>query len=111
MNDLEKLLHYPLGDALPEPGRALEVAPGVKWLRMSLPFVLNHINLWLLRDEMDGPEGRVQGWSVVDCCINVPEARAQWEQIFENELDGLPILRVIVTHMHPDHIGLADWLC
>ena len=111
MNDLEKLLQYPLGDALPEPGRALEVAPGVKWLRMALPFVLNHINLWLLRDEMDGPEGRVQGWSVVDCCINVPEARAQWEQVFENELDGLPILRVIVTHMHPDHIGLADWLC
>lgn len=111
MNELEKLLHYPFGDALPAPGRALEVAPGVKWLRMALPFVLNHINLWLLRDDIDGPEGPVQGWSVVDCCISTPAAQAQWEQIFEHELDGLPILRVIVTHMHPDHIGLADWLC
>ncbi|MDP2370088.1 MBL fold metallo-hydrolase [Rhodoferax sp.] len=111
MNELEKRLHYPLGETLPESGGTLEVAPGVKWLRMGLPFALNHINLWLLRDEMDGPTGRVQGWSVVDCCIDQPESRAQWEQVFERELDGLPILRVIVTHMHPDHIGLAHWLC
>jgi glyoxylase-like metal-dependent hydrolase (beta-lactamase superfamily II) len=53
----------------------------------------------------------VQGWSVVDCCISVDAAKAQWEQIFANELEGLPVLRVIATHMHPDHIGLAWWLC
>ncbi len=111
MNELEKRLRYPFGDTLPEGGCTLEVAPGVKWLRMGLPFALNHINLWLLRDEADGPQGPVQGWSVVDCCIDRPESRAQWEQVFEKELDGLPILRVIVTHMHPDHVGLAHWLC
>jgi glyoxylase-like metal-dependent hydrolase (beta-lactamase superfamily II) len=107
MNELEQQLHYPLGDALPDIGRSITVAPGVKWIRMSLPFVLNHINLWLLRDEIDG----VQGWSIVDCCIHNDAAKAQWEAIFANELDGLPVLRVIVTHMHPDHIGLAHWLC
>ena len=107
VNELEQQLHYPLGDVLPAPGATLSVAPGVKWLRMGLPFALNHINLWLLRDEIDGRTG----WSVVDCCISIAAAKAQWEQIFANELDGLPILRVIVTHMHPDHIGLADWLC
>ena len=106
-NELELQLYYPLGDALPAPGATLHVAPGVKWLRMALPFALNHINLWLLRDEIDGRAG----WSVVDCCIGIDAAKAQWEQIFANELEGLPILRVIVTHMHPDHIGLADWLC
>ncbi len=106
-NELEARLHYPLGDTLPEPGRALVVAPGVKWIRMALPFALDHINLWLLRDTLDGREG----WTVVDCCIHRDEAKAQWEQIFANELDGLPVLRVIVTHMHPDHIGLAKWLC
>ncbi len=111
MTELELQLYYPLGDALPESGRCLEVAPGVKWVRMSLPFVLNHINLWLLRDEMDGPNGKVQGWSIVDCCIHQEGAKAQWEEIFAHELEGLPVLRVIVTHMHPDHIGLADWLC
>ena len=104
---LEGRLHYPQGDALPEPGRALLVAPGVKWIRMTLPFALDHINLWLLGDEIDG----VEGWTVVDCCISRDEAKAQWEEVFAHELDGLPILRVIVTHMHPDHIGLADWLC
>jgi glyoxylase-like metal-dependent hydrolase (beta-lactamase superfamily II) len=107
MNDLEQQLHYPLMDALPEPGRCIEVAPGVKWIRMSLPFVLNHINLWLLRDTWDG----VQGWTVVDCCIHNDGAKTQWESIFVHELEGLPVLRVVVTHMHPDHIGLAHWLC
>ena len=107
MNLLERELHYPLGDTLPQPGEAMEVAPGVRWIRMRLPFALDHINLWLLRDTIDG----VAGWTVVDCCISHDAARAQWEQIFETQLQGLPILRVIVTHMHPDHIGLADWLC
>ena len=100
-------LHYPLGETLPANGRTLEVAPGVKWVRMSLPFALNHINLWLLRDRIEG----VDGWSIVDCCIHRDEAKAQWETIFANDLEGLPVLRVIVTHMHPDHIGLAHWLC
>ncbi len=107
MNLLESELHYPLGDRLPGVGETVEVAPGVRWIRMALPFALDHINLWLLRDRIDGREG----WTVVDCCISRPESRAQWEQIFATQLQGLPILRVIVTHMHPDHIGLADWLC
>ncbi|MCB2016130.1 MAG: MBL fold metallo-hydrolase [Hydrogenophaga sp.] len=106
-NELEARLHYPLGDTLPPTGRALELAPGVKWVRMALPFALDHINLWLLRDSLDGREG----WTVVDTCIARDEAKAQWEEIFANELDGLPVLRVVVTHMHPDHIGLAQWLC
>jgi glyoxylase-like metal-dependent hydrolase (beta-lactamase superfamily II) len=107
MNELEQQLHYPLGESLPAPGTCLEVAPGVKWVRMALPFVLNHINLWLLRDNWQGREG----WSIVDCCIHHEEAKAQWERLFEKELDGLPVLRVFVTHMHLDHIGLAHWLC
>jgi len=114
MNELESQLHYPLGETLPPPGTMHEVAPGVYWVRMALPFALDHINLWLLRDEMealDGSDAKRQGWTVVDCCIDHPEARAQWESIFAQQLAGLPILRVLVTHMHPDHIGLAHWLC
>lgn len=105
--ELERALHYPLADQLPPRGGALQVAPGVKWLRMGLPFTLDHINLWLLRDRIDGREG----WTVVDTCIDHPQARADWEQVFASELDGLPVLRVMVTHMHPDHVGLAHWLC
>src|SRR5690606_9570590 len=74
---------------------------------MPLPFALDHINLWLLRDEIDGR----QGWTVIDCGIDRAEVRGRWEEIFEQVLDGLPILRVIVTHMHPDHVGLSHWLC
>ncbi|MEO7887975.1 MAG: MBL fold metallo-hydrolase [Polaromonas sp.] len=114
MNLLEQQLHYPFGDTLPASGATQEVAPGVKWIRMDLPFALNHINLWLLRDEMDDPDvpgAKVQGWTIVDCCISREESKAQWEAIFATQLEGLPVLRVIVTHMHPDHIGLAHWLC
>ncbi|MEO7241810.1 MAG: MBL fold metallo-hydrolase [Variovorax sp.] len=107
MNLLERELNYPLGETLPQPGASIEVAPGVRWIRMPLPFALNHINLWLLRDRIDG----VDGWSIVDCCIARDESRQLWDQVFQAELEGLPILRVIVTHMHPDHIGLAGWLC
>jgi glyoxylase-like metal-dependent hydrolase (beta-lactamase superfamily II) len=102
----EAALHFPLGEALPAPGRTLEVAPGVRWLRMRLPFALDHIHLWLLRDELDG----VPGWTVVDCGIADEDTRAAWRQILAQELRGLPVLRVLVTHMHPDHIGLAHWL-
>lgn len=111
MNAQESALRYPFdtaaGETLPAPGATLQIAPGVKWIRMSLPFALNHIHLWLLRDRWNGREG----WAVVDCCIDRPESRAQWEQIFAQELEGLPVLRVIATHMHPDHIGLAHWIC
>ncbi len=106
MNELEHQLDYPLGDTLPPLGTTIELAPGVRWLRMVLPFALDHINLWLLRERIDGREG----WSIVDCGISSDTTRAAWEQVFANELHGLPVLRVIVTHMHPDHVGLAHWL-
>lgn len=112
MNPLEHQIHYPFGDVLPPQGAAVEVVPGVKWIRMGLPFALDHINLWVLRDRQPDAHGTlVDGWTVVDCCIDSATTRAQWEQVFFSCLEGLPVLRVIVTHMHPDHIGLAHWLC
>jgi glyoxylase-like metal-dependent hydrolase (beta-lactamase superfamily II) len=102
----EHALHYPFGADTPAPGCKREVAPGVFWLRMPLPFALDHINLWLLRDADEG----LEGWTVVDCGVANDATRTAWETIFAGELEGMPVLRVIVTHMHPDHIGLAHWL-
>ncbi len=107
-------LNYPLGEHLPEPGTATEVAPGVHWLRMGLPFALDHINLWLLRDQGPDPQDPTrqrEGWTVVDCGIDNPPTRQAWQQLEAGAMQGLPVLRVIVTHMHPDHMGLAHWLC
>ncbi len=92
---------------MPQAGATIEVAPGVRWIRMPLPFALDHINLWLLRDNIDGREG----WTIVDCGIARDEVKVLWEQLFETALEGLPVLRVLVTHMHPDHVGLSHWLC
>ena len=107
MNALEAELTYVLGDTLPEAGTVLEVTPGILWVRMGLPFALNHINLWLVEDTVGG----VNGWTVIDCGIASDETRQCWETIFASHLKGLPIVRVIITHSHPDHVGLADWLC
>ena len=95
------MLDFPVA-AAPEAGAVVPIAPGVSWLRMPLPFALNHINLWLLDD---GP-----AWAIVDCGYAMPDTTALWERIFAEGLDGKPVGRIIVTHYHPDHIGLAGWL-
>lgn len=94
-------LQYPC--AAPGPHQASEVAPGVKWLRMPLPgAALDHINVWAIED---GP-----GWTLVDTGLQCDAAAAAWTDVLENVLGGKPVTRVIVTHMHPDHVGMAQWL-
>jgi glyoxylase-like metal-dependent hydrolase (beta-lactamase superfamily II) len=88
--------------APPAPGTLTEVAPDVHWLRMPLPFALDHINLWLLADGA--------GWTIVDSGLDTPITKELWERIFAEALDGKPVTRLIVTHFHPDHMGLAGWL-
>jgi glyoxylase-like metal-dependent hydrolase (beta-lactamase superfamily II) len=93
---------YPFAES-PAAGTVREVAPGMRWLRMGLPFELDHINLWLLED--------AGGWTIVDTGIGDAPTRALWETIFETVLEGRPVRRVVVTHYHPDHAGNAAWLC
>jgi glyoxylase-like metal-dependent hydrolase (beta-lactamase superfamily II) len=92
-------LKYPF-DAKPEPGQTIEVSPGIHWIRLPLPFQLNHINVWLLEDG--------DGWTVVDTGIASSAAKDIWRQVLANK-GGKPVKRVIVTHLHPDHVGLAGW--
>lgn len=93
---------YPFGKDVPDIGETIEVAPGIHWLRMPLPFSLAWINLWLI-DEGDS-------WTIIDTGMPTEEGRAAWRQIFADKLDGKPVKRLIVTHMHPDHVGCAGWL-
>jgi glyoxylase-like metal-dependent hydrolase (beta-lactamase superfamily II) len=92
-------LQYPWPHT-PAPGATIEVAPGVHWLSMPLPFALDHINLWLVQDE--------SGWAVVDSGIGNAQTRELWEKLFER---FQPVTRVILTHYHPDHAGNAHWIC
>lgn len=93
---------YPFGEAVPEVGETMEVAPGIHWVRMPLPFSLKWINLWLIEDET--------GWTVVDTGMPLDETKAAWRKIFAEKLGDKPVHRIIVTHMHPDHIGNAGWM-
>ncbi len=95
-------LIYPF-DSTPERGQALEVAPGVRWLRMRLPMpALNHINVWALEDGA--------GWTLVDTGMQTEDTVERWQSAFTGPLGARPVARVICTHMHPDHIGMAGWL-
>lgn len=99
-------LSYPYGPDESESnplGHTRELVEGVFWLRMPLEEGLDHINLWLLRDG--------DSWTVVDSGFDVPECRQAWHRVFSEVMEERPIRRVIVTHMHPDHFGLAGWLC
>ena len=108
----EHEIHY-ADLTIPTPGELTELQAGshsrggVWWLRMPLPFALDHINLWLVEDEAEGR----RGFTAIDTGVSTPETMAHWQTIRGSYFKGLPILRVICTHMHPDHMGLAYWLC
>ena len=95
-------LRYPQ----PEPpafGETVEAAEGVLWTRLPLPFRLDHVNVYLIEDGA--------GWAVLDTGVDTAASREIWEKLFAGVLRDKPLTKVIVTHYHPDHIGLAGWLC
>jgi glyoxylase-like metal-dependent hydrolase (beta-lactamase superfamily II) len=94
-------LRYPF-ESHPGPDEAVEIAPGVLWLRLKLPFRLNHVNIYLLADG--------DGWAMVDTGFGNDATIAAWETLFDGALSGFTISRVIVTHAHPDHVGQAGWI-
>ncbi|MEO9229796.1 MAG: MBL fold metallo-hydrolase [Devosia sp.] len=94
------ILRYPF-EGPPASGQSMEVAPGVRWIRMHLPYALDHINVWALEDG--------KSWAIVDTGVRTERTVATWRELFERSSDPRPIRRVFVTHMHPDHVGMAGW--
>lgn len=100
MNVAQRVIRYPF-DAPPEHGEATEVADGVLWLRLPLPMALDHVNVYALDDG--------DGWTLIDTGLDWKKGRAAMEAALGGPLSGKPVSRVLVTHHHPDHIGLAGW--
>jgi glyoxylase-like metal-dependent hydrolase (beta-lactamase superfamily II) len=94
-------LSYPFVEG-PAPDRAVEVAPGIMWLRLPLKGALQFINVWAIAE--------ADGWAIVDTGIGGAETQQAWREAFRSSLDDRPATRVFATHMHPDHIGMAGWL-
>ena len=98
----ERGLTYPFAGP-PTSGEAIRVADDVLWMRVAMPMQLDHINVYAVRDG--------EGWAVIDCGLAIPGTKDEWELLLAGPMGGDPVTRVICTHMHPDHIGLAGWLC
>ncbi len=97
---MTQTLHYPFPDA-PAEFQAIEVAVGIRWLRLPLPLALDHVNVYAL-DNGDG-------WTLVDTGMSSKRTKAIWQALLAAPLSGKPVTRLIVTHHHPDHVGLAGW--
>ncbi len=99
---MESNVDYILGARIPDPDAPIEIAPGILWIRLPMPLALDHVNLYLLEDG--------DGWMLVDCGLADPVSKAVWERLLAGPAAGRPIRRIVGTHFHPDHIGLAGWL-
>ncbi len=86
----------------PEAGEMVDIAPGIRWLRLALPFALNHVNIYLIDDG--------DGWAVLDTGVADLRTRTVWMDVITNRLGGRKLTRLILTHFHPDHLGLAGWM-
>ena len=102
-DDKEEALEFPF-DETPGPGELMPIDDKISWLRMPLPFQgLDHINLYVLDDG--------EAYTLVDSGLATDEGRAVWRKLFAGPLSDKPVGRIVITHFHPDHSGLAGWLC
>jgi glyoxylase-like metal-dependent hydrolase (beta-lactamase superfamily II) len=85
----------------PKPGQAIEIAQGVFWLRFALPMALDHVNVYALRGD--------EGWTIIDTGLKTKHTLTLWQKVIDTVLQGAPIANIIITHHHPDHVGLAGW--
>ena len=98
---MSSTLHAPYPEP-PPPGQIIEVAPGVQWFRLPLPYRLDHVNIYLIED--------ADGWTVLDTGLGTDACRNAWQLLLNGPLHGQRLSSMLVTHFHPDHVGLAGWL-
>jgi glyoxylase-like metal-dependent hydrolase (beta-lactamase superfamily II) len=95
-------LTFPIPVA-PTPGTVTDVAPGIRWLRLPLPYRLDHVNIYLIENQ--------GGWTALDSGLGTDECKDAWQAALAGPLRGQNLKSLIVSHFHPDHVGLAGWLC
>lgn len=100
-HDPAAALTFPF-DQPPAPGTLTEITPDVRWLRLPLPFRLDHVNVYLIRNGV--------GWTAVDSGLGTDACKDAWKAVLAGPLRGQGLASLVVTHFHPDHVGLAGWL-
>ncbi|MFZ5965264.1 MBL fold metallo-hydrolase [Thalassococcus sp. BH17M4-6] len=100
MDGAGDVIRYPWAEP-PAEGTATEVAEGVLWMRLPLPMKLDHVNVYALDDG--------DGWTLIDTGFHSRRTVGIWQRLLNGPLAGKPVHRVLITHHHPDHVGLAGW--
>ena len=98
----EEIIHFPISEP-PRPGMVKQLFDGVYWARMPLPMLIDHVNVYILEGAYD--------LTIIDTGLNVAECKSAWLKIIKNFFPKKPIKRVVLTHHHPDHVGLLGWFC
>ncbi|TFD47929.1 MBL fold metallo-hydrolase [Cryobacterium sp. Hh11] len=88
--------------AVPCDGELTPIAPGIAWGRLPLHYAPHHVNIYVLDDG--------DGWLVVDTGVDSTASRESWLALISGPLSSKPITRILVTHWHNDHLGMAGWL-
>ena len=91
-----------LSETPPVAGEWREIGAGVFWSRVALPFRLDHVNVYLIDDG--------DSWNVVDTGIAGKHTEETWSGLLSGRMAGRPVSKILITHHHPDHVGLASWL-
>ena len=97
---MKNIIHYPF-EEIPKEGEIVEVAPNIYWIRLPLPLKLDHVNVYALDDG--------DSWTIIDTGFDTKKTRSVWVKLLNGPLKEKPVKRVLITHYHPDHIGLAGW--
>lgn len=97
---VKNAIRYPF-DEPPPFGELIEVATDIFWTRLPLPMALDHVNVYILNDG--------ESWTIVDTGFDTKRTRSIWRKLLDGPLSAKPVARVLVTHHHPDHVGLAGW--
>lgn len=102
MEQIKDIIKFPYVEP-PTPGSVIEVSDGVYWAQLKLPMLIDHVNIYILEGAND--------LTIVDTGLNADECKSAWQDILRNNFSTKPVKNIIITHHHPDHIGLLGWFC
>ena len=101
MDLVKEKIRFPYSE-VPKAGEATQIYDGVYWIRMALPMLIDHVNIYVLEES--------DGLTIVDTGLNCSDCRLAWKEILSTKFSKKIVKKIVITHHHPDHIGFSSSL-